>query len=137
MLKILKYFLVTLILLISILSTKNLVFADDLTCLNEAGNYCMNTMLGDEKQDNSLKAILGKNKDIPTLIGTIVGTILSLLGVIFSVLIIYGGFIWMLAGGNEQNVEKAKNILTQAIIGLVIVLMAYAITSFIGDALNK
>ena len=57
--------------------------------------------------------------------------VLSFVGVIFLVLMIYGGFIWMTAKGNEGEVEKAKKIITQSIIGLIIVFGAYAISYFI------
>ncbi|PKM91171.1 hypothetical protein CVU82_03930 [Candidatus Falkowbacteria bacterium HGW-Falkowbacteria-1] len=65
-------------------------------------------------------------------IGLIIGSILSFIGVLFMVLIIYGGLLWMTARGNEQQTEKAKSLIIQAIIGLVIVLSAYAITNLIG-----
>lgn len=64
-------------------------------------------------------------------IGTIITAALSLVGVIFLVLTIYGGFLWMTASGKEEQVTKAKNILTMALIGLIIVLSAYAITRFV------
>ena len=67
------------------------------------------------------------------LVGKIVRVVLSFLGVIFLVLIIYGGYMWMLARGNEQQVEKAKNVIIAAIIGMIIVLAAYAISGFIID----
>jgi hypothetical protein len=135
-LKIQKFCLIFSILFISLFSFGlQYSAADSATCLNAAGNYCMTDMIGKTTDKDSLARILGNKSDIPTLIGSIVGMILSLLGTIFLILIIYGGFIWMMAGGNDQNVEKAKNILAQAIIGLVIVLSAYAITSFIGNAL--
>jgi hypothetical protein len=70
------------------------------------------------------------------IIGVVVGSALSLLGVIFFLLVIYAGIRWMLAQGNEQEVEKAKQILIAAIIGLIIVLAAYAVTSFIGGQLT-
>ncbi|MEA3398204.1 MAG: hypothetical protein U9R06_00470 [Patescibacteria group bacterium] len=63
-----------------------------------------------------------------TFIADIIKTALSFLGVIFLILIIYGGFIWMTARGNEQQAEKAKNILIAAVIGLIIVVLAYAIS---------
>ena len=53
------------------------------------------------------------------------------MGVVFLILMIYGGYLWMLARGNEQEVEKAKNIIQNALIGLVIVLAAYAITALV------
>ena len=70
-------------------------------------------------------------KSLPKQIGKIIGAILAFLGVIFLILMIYGGYIWMMARGNEQEVEKAKSIIKNALIGLVVVLAAYVITSFI------
>ncbi len=75
--------------------------------------------------------------DVPTAIGTIIGVALSFVGLAFFVLMIYGGFIWMFARGNEQDVEKAKSLIQAAIIGMVIVLSAYAITMMIGDVLTS
>lgn len=69
--------------------------------------------------------------DLPTTIGKIIGVALSLLGVIFLVLMIYGGFLWMTARGDGGQVDKAKGMITTAIVGLIIVLSAYAITYFV------
>lgn len=71
-------------------------------------------------------------KFIATKLGDMIGFVLSFIGVLFLILTIYGGINWMTAGGNEQKVEKAKTIIINAIIGLLIVLSAYTITSFIG-----
>lgn len=68
-------------------------------------------------------------------IGLVISVALSLIGVVFLILMIYGGFIWMNSRGNEQDVEKAKNIIRNSIIGLLIVIAAYAITKFVGDNL--
>ena len=65
---------------------------------------------------------------LPERIGQVISAVLVFLGVLFLLLIIYGGYIWMMARGNEQEVEKAKNIIKNALIGLVVVLAAYAIT---------
>jgi hypothetical protein len=78
---------------------------------------------------------LPAGRTIPQLAGTIIKSLLGLLGVVFFLLMVYGGFIWMKARGNEKEVERAKNILTDAIIGIVIVAAAYAITVFIIRAL--
>lgn len=71
------------------------------------------------------------------IIGKVIGAGLAFIGVLFFGLMIYGGIIWMMARGNDQDVEKAKNLIISAIIGLIIVLSAYAITSYIGGALTK
>ncbi len=69
-----------------------------------------------------------KTEDI---ISTIIQVALSFLGVIFLVLMIYGGYLWMMAKGNEEQVTKAKNLIIAAMIGLIIVLAAYAISWFV------
>ncbi|MFA6994811.1 MAG: hypothetical protein WC249_00130 [Patescibacteria group bacterium] len=73
------------------------------------------------------KNIDGGN-NITAISSTVISVILSLLGTIFIALIVYGGIVWMLAEGNEQRVEKAGNIIRRAIIGLIIVIAAYAIS---------
>ncbi len=73
--------------------------------------------------------------DLPSIVGMIISVALSLVGIVMIVLIIYGGFIWMTAAGEEKKVSKAKDILQAAIIGLIIVLAAYAITWFVVEKL--
>ena len=68
---------------------------------------------------------------VSVIIGTAVSAFLALLGVIFMVLMLYAGYHWMTARGEEEKVEKAKDTITRAIIGLIIVVGAYAIWSFI------
>ena len=63
-----------------------------------------------------------------SLVTNVITVVLSLLGIIFLVITIYGGYRWMLARGNEQEVEKAKGTLTTGIIGMGIVLGAYIIS---------
>jgi len=70
-----------------------------------------------------------------TAIAEIIKITLSFLGVIFIVLIVYAGFLWMTSAGNEEKVKKAKDIMVAAIIGVAIVLLAYAITYFVIDKL--
>lgn len=74
-----------------------------------------------------------KGTDLPVeyYIGTVLSVLFSFLGLIFLILTIYAGILWMTAQGNTSYVEKAKNILVKAIVGLVICLSAYAITYFV------
>jgi len=69
--------------------------------------------------------------EIEPLIGTIITAVLSFLGVIFMVLMIYGGYLWMTDRGNEEQVKRAKNLINAAIIGLIIILLAYAISIYV------
>ncbi len=77
----------------------------------------------------------GEPRSIPEIIGTLIASFLSLLGVIFLCLIIYGGFLWMTSNGKEEKVMKAKKTLTDAVIGLIIIFSAYGITAFVMNAL--
>lgn len=70
-------------------------------------------------------------------LGEIVQTILSFVGVIFALLIIYAGIQWMTAGGDSGSVEKAKSILKNSVIGLIIVLLAMGITEFIAQLFER
>ncbi|NCD01074.1 hypothetical protein EOL94_03210 [bacterium] len=74
---------------------------------------------------------------LSTRVGNVLAMILSFLGVLFLILIIVGGIRWMTAAGNQDKVKKAKDMIISAIIGLVIVFSAYAITAFIGSALTS
>jgi uncharacterized membrane protein YwzB len=71
------------------------------------------------------------NVELSVIVATIIKMLLSLLGIIFLALTISAGFRWMTAAGNEEAVKKAQSTMQSAIIGLVIVLMAYAITYFL------
>lgn len=89
-----------------------------------------------KKIDNSDK-IFNTTKTLPERVGQIVGYILSFVGTIFFLLIIYGGFKWMTARGNEKEVNDAKELIYSSIIGIVIIFSAYILTSYIGGLLTS
>ena len=70
-------------------------------------------------------------------LGKIVNALLGFLGVLFIILIIYAGFTWMTAGGDEEKVKKAKGLLKNSVIGLAIVLGSYFIFFFIYEAIGE
>lgn len=76
--------------------------------------------------DNSLA-----NRDPREIVGSIINVALGFLGVIAVVIILMGGFKWMTAGGNEEKVGEAKKLLGAGVIGLAIVLAAWAVSTFI------
>ena len=67
----------------------------------------------------------------------IINTVLGLLGLIALVIILMGGFKWMTSGGNEEKVGEAKKLLGAGVIGIIIILAAYAITSFVVTEMNN
>ncbi len=75
--------------------------------------------------------------DLPTIIGNLIAVLLSVLGIIFVVLVVYAGFLYLTAAGDDEKVKKAKKLLTQSVIGLVIIIAAYAIASYVIDALSE
>ena len=68
---------------------------------------------------------------VGSIIATIIQAALGLLAAIFLALMIFAGFQWMTASGNETQVKKAQDTIKTAVIGLIIVLAAYAITYFV------
>ena len=102
--------------------------------------------LADSAASNALQGLVQSSEkaygtlpeaDVSTTIGKAVGVGLSFIGVLFLGLLIYGGFTWMFARGNQQDVQKAKDIMEAAVIGLIIVIAAYAITAYVGSVLTS
>ena len=79
------------------------------------------TGFGEDATDNNLTA----------RIATIVRVAVSMIGAVIVFYIVYAGFLWTTAGGGSEQVEKAKKMMVQAIIGMALVLSAYAITNFV------
>jgi len=68
---------------------------------------------------------------LESVAGSIISMFLSILGVIFIGFIIYGGYTWLMSRGEADKVNSAKGIIKTSIIGLIIILSAYAISFFI------
>lgn len=68
---------------------------------------------------------------LPAKVGAVLKIITGLLGIILVILVIYAGVMWMTAGGDAGAVKKAKDHIVNGTIGLIICLLAYALTSFI------
>ncbi len=78
----------------------------------------------------------GKNTGLGTrdpreTVALVIRIIMGFLGTIAIVIILLGGFKWMTAGGNDEKVTEARKLITAGIIGLIIILSAYAITNFV------
>ncbi|MFC1702904.1 pilin [Patescibacteria group bacterium] len=70
-------------------------------------------------------------EDIRTTISRIINAFLGLLGLVAVMIILYAGFTWMTAGGNEEKIAKAKKLLINGFIGIVIIMTSYALVSFL------
>ena len=78
-----------------------------------------------------------QDSDIKIVIASVIQALLGFIGMIFFILILWGGFEWMTSGGNEQKIESAKKRIVNASIGLALVLMAYAIARTISSWLTE
>ena len=79
----------------------------------------------------------GLKSDLASTVATVIKAVLALVGTIFLVLTIYAGILWMTAQGNEEQVTKAVGIIKASVIGLVIIMSAYAITYFVTSKLGS
>lgn len=77
---------------------------------------------------------LGDN-DLQDTIAQLINVALGFLGIVAVIIILFGGFKWMTAGGNDEKVGEAKRLIIAGIIGLAIILSAYAITTFVLSSL--
>ena len=80
---------------------------------------------------------LNGNASIGTVMALVIYAVLGLMGMIFIVLVILAGYNWLTATGDTDKVEKAQDTLRYAVIGLVVILAAYAITFFVFSVLSK
>jgi hypothetical protein len=69
--------------------------------------------------------------DVPAFIGRIIKAVLGIVGSLALLMFVYGGFLWMTSGGNEQKITKGKNVLVWATIGLAIIFLSYSLVGFV------
>lgn len=67
---------------------------------------------------------------------SIINAALTLVGVIALGTMVYGGFRWMTAAGNDNQIDEAKRILTASVIGLIIIIISWAVVNFVITAVN-
>lgn len=77
------------------------------------------------------------NETPGAFIARVVSYVLGFIGILLIVIIIYGGFLYMTSGGNEKQTETAKNVLTYAVVGVVIIFAAYIIARVVISALTS
>ena len=77
------------------------------------------------------------NADPRDLAVSITKYLMTFLGIIAVIIILYGGFMWMTAAGNEDRVASAKKIIVAGAIGLVVILAAFVIVQFVLRVTNQ
>lgn len=103
--------------------------------LDPGGNFANNSQIGEyvvEEYDGPYGGPTGG----PVLIAAqIINILLQLLGLVSLLLIFYGGFIWMMARGNDDEIKKAKDIIIGTTVGLLVILASYSFMRFVFEAL--
>lgn len=89
-----------------------------------------------EEFKNSSGFVDTSDNALQATVASLIKIFLGLLGVIFVVLIVAAGYQWFMAGGDAKKVEDAKDKITRAVIGLVIIISAYSITFFVFKQLD-
>ena len=100
-----------------------------------AQNFSIDASTGPDLGVDAPRAAGLGNTDIRITIARIIRVAMSLLGIISVVIVLFGGFIWMTAGGNDEKIGEAKKWIFGGVIGLAIILSAFAISSFVINSL--
>jgi len=87
---------------------------------------------GDEDKKNKIMEITGlAERDPRGIAASVINVVLGFLGIIAVGLILYAGFKWMTAAGNDDKITEARKLLVAGVIGLIIILAAFAIANFV------
>lgn len=120
------------------------VAAEDADPVNAAAGVLRTGIRASENPFSQAKGELGTvqaqarvgTRELEEVIGNFIKAALSLVGVFFFGYIVWAGYLWMTAHGEEEKITQAKKMISGGVIGLVIVLAAYAITIFVTSKLT-
>jgi len=80
---------------------------------------------------------LNTNQSLALTVGLVFQKILGLLGLILLILFVAGGLMWMTSGGSTDKIKKARGLLTSAVIGMILVIAAYALTDLVIGSIEE
>lgn len=80
---------------------------------------------------------LGEGRtDIREIIGFVIRAILGIVGSLALLVFVYGGFTWVISGGNEEKVRKGKDMIFWAALGIAVIFLSYAMVTFVLNAVS-
>lgn len=85
---------------------------------------------------NPTAPYFAKEEGLALLIATLWKTAFMIGGIITLLYFVLGGLTWVTAGGDKANSEKAKSMITDAVIGLVVLAGSFALIKFIDSILG-
>lgn len=80
---------------------------------------------------DTIKAADLQQKELASFVAGALTAVLGIIGVLFLVMLVYAGFLWMIGGDDEKKVSKARELILYAVLGLIVIVSAGAITKFI------
>lgn len=86
---------------------------------------------------NPAKGQLVNISNFPDLLGRIINILLTFAGAIAVIFLIVGGYRYIIARGNEEMMEAAKKTITGAIIGIIVIVISFAIVAIINNLLTR
>lgn len=86
---------------------------------------------------NYKRALNLPDTDLDNLTIRLIQYALGFMGTVAVAIIIWGGFVWMTSAGNEERVKKAKEVIKWAVVGMVVVMLAWAIVVFVFTSIQE
>jgi len=71
-----------------------------------------------------------RQTDILEVVGGLINNALGLVGILFFLYMLYGGYLWLTAGDDKNKPDKAKKIIENAVIGMIVIFSAYVLVDF-------
>jgi hypothetical protein len=103
---------------------------------NATGPLVSNDLMGNDEIYDTVSDTTGLgNRDPREIAAAVIRVMLGFLGIIAVLIILYAGFLWMTAAGNEDKISQAKGMMSAGVIGLIIILAAFGIATFVMNAL--
>lgn len=92
-----------------------------------------------DRQTDALGTAAGfnNNLEVGSIMGTVIKSFFSVMGMVFLILVLHAGYKWMNANGKKDDVEEAKNSIMRATIGLAVMIAAYALTAFVFNQIDQ
>ena len=91
--------------------------------------FAANALIDSSDNIDAISSVTGGEGSLKELVQTLLNYFLGFLGFVATVMVIYGGLLYVISAGSEENVGKAKNILLYAVIGIVIILLSFALVN--------
>ena len=125
--------LTTMIFSLSILLMPAFIFAQDISQI-DALKKSLDETAGPEGAGIVKKG--GQATNLSSLLGTTINYVMGLIGSVFLAYTITGGVLWIMAGGSEDKVTRAKKFITGGITGMLVIFLAYTMVYFVVAALD-